>query len=114
MALRAQARLPHRTVHQARLDRPVPIANQLDKTLHDVVKNGTGKLAYFEGQEAGKTGTTNDNSDMWFIGYSKNKCIATGVWLGNDTKKSTKGDSSVSAHLWKGYMQQLPTKEKCQ
>jgi penicillin-binding protein 1A len=90
------------------------IANALDNTLHNVVKNGTGKLANFEGKEAGKTGTTNDNSDMWFVGYSKNKCIATGVWLGNDTKKSTNGDSSLSAQLWKDYMQELASKDKCQ
>jgi penicillin-binding protein 1A len=90
------------------------IANQLDNTLYNVVKNGTGKLASFEGQEAGKTGTTNDNSDMWFVGYSENKCMATGVWLGNDTKKSTKGDSSLSAQLWKNYMQELPNKDQCQ
>jgi membrane peptidoglycan carboxypeptidase len=90
------------------------IAAQLDDTLHQAVNRGTGKLAYFEGsQAAGKTGTTNEGKDMWFIGYSRNKCLATGIWLGNDKPKPTKGDSSLSAELWKNYMQKLPSKDNC-
>ncbi len=90
------------------------IAAQLDDTLHQAVNKGTGKLAYFEGsQAAGKTGTTNEGKDMWFIGYSRNKCLATGIWLGNDKPKPTKGDSSLSAELWKNYMQKLPSQDNC-
>lgn len=51
--------------------------------LQDVVKRGTGRRAAVEGIElAGKTGTTNNNMDAWFAGYSPS--IETIVWFGND------------------------------
>ncbi|MCT7465286.1 PBP1A family penicillin-binding protein [Aliarcobacter cryaerophilus] len=51
--------------------------------LRDVVTKGTGRRAAVEGIElAGKTGTTNDNIDAWFCGYSPS--IQTIVWFGND------------------------------
>jgi membrane peptidoglycan carboxypeptidase len=91
------------------------IALQLDSTLRDAVRRGTGKLAYFEGsQAAGKTGTTNGGVDMWFIGYNRNQCLATGIWLGNDDATKTKGDSSLSAELWRKYMQNLPRQNNCE
>ncbi len=91
------------------------IASQLDATLRDAVKRGTGKLADFEGsQAAGKTGTTNGGVDMWFIGYNRNQCLATGIWLGNDDPKPTKGDSRLSAELWRKYMEDLPRQNNCQ
>lgn len=51
--------------------------------LQDVVKRGTGRKARVKGIEiAGKTGTTNNNVDAWFAGYSPT--IETVVWFGND------------------------------
>ncbi len=51
--------------------------------LKDVIKRGTGKGAKVKGIElAGKTGTTNDNIDAWFCGYSPS--IETIVWFGRD------------------------------
>ena len=55
----------------------------LTTILRDVVKRGTGQRAGVNGIElAGKTGTTNNNVDGWFAGYSPT--IETVVWFGND------------------------------
>ncbi len=54
--------------------------------LRDVINRGTGKNAQVEGIElAGKTGTTNDNVDAWFCGYSPT--IETIVWFGRDNNR---------------------------
>ncbi|MGZ3841895.1 MAG: penicillin-binding transpeptidase domain-containing protein, partial [Bdellovibrio sp.] len=68
--------------------------------------NGTGGRARAVGREvAGKTGTTNNYFDAWFIGYSPQ--IATGVWVGFDKEKSIgKGEVGGRAALpiWTEYM----------
>ncbi|MDE5592229.1 MAG: PBP1A family penicillin-binding protein, partial [Helicobacter sp.] len=51
--------------------------------LRDSIENGTGRHAKVEGMEvAGKTGTTNDNIDAWFVGFSPN--IEVALWYGKD------------------------------
>ncbi len=74
--------------------RPKEIANfstpeqayLMTDVLKDVIKRGTGKNARVEGIElAGKTGTTNNNVDAWFCGYSPT--IETIVWFGRDDNK---------------------------
>ncbi|MBO1349020.1 MAG: PBP1A family penicillin-binding protein [Hormoscilla sp. GUM202] len=84
------------------------IAYTMTKMLQGVVQGGTGSAAYIGlGEEAGKTGTTNDGVDLWFIGYLSNRRIVTGVWLGNDNNSATNGSSWISAQLWGQYMRKF-------
>ena len=54
---------------------------------------------------AGKTGTTTDNYDAWFVGYTP--YYATGVWIGNDVHIDLGGGSKLSAELWKKIMTEM-------
>jgi penicillin-binding protein 1A len=58
-------------------------AHLLARMLRDVVRRGTGTAARSLGRPAaGKTGTTNDNTDAWFVGFTAR--LAAAVWLGHD------------------------------
>jgi penicillin-binding protein 1A len=82
-------------------------ANQMammNNMLAAVVQYGTGGRANIGRSQAGKTGTTSDYKDAWFIGYTPD--MVTGVWVGNDDnsqmKKVTGGN--LPASIWKEYM----------
>lgn len=80
----------------------------MTQTLKEVILEGTGKAAYFDGIDiAGKTGTTNDDKDSWFVGYTPYLTMA--IWAGHDTPKSEKSlsDKKITATLWKETMQVL-------
>ena len=71
--------------------------------LRKVITNGTGRGANIGKPMGGKTGTTNENRDAWFIGYTPD--IVTGVFMGNDDNTSiglTGG--SAPARIWKDMM----------
>ncbi len=72
--------------------------------LRYAVTNGTGKAARFGKPAAGKTGTSQDFRDAWFIGFSGD--YVTGVWLGNDdgTPMVRVTGGSVPARLWRDVM----------
>jgi len=73
--------------------------------MHRTVESGTGKSARLPGREvAGKTGTTNDYRDAWFMGYTPD--YVTGVWVGDDENRSMNGitGGSIPALIWKDYM----------
>lgn len=86
---------------------PADVANTMTSVLQGVVRSGTGRNASIGLGEAGKTGTTNDNIDLWFIGYIPNRDVVTGIWLGNDKNTPTGGDSGIAAQLWGNYMRQV-------
>ena len=74
--------------------------------LESVVQHGTGQRIKALGRpSAGKTGTTNDMYDAWYIGYTPN--MVTGVWVGFDTEaplgKAETGASAASP-IWLGFM----------
>lgn len=73
--------------------------------MKDAVENGTGTAAQIAGQVvAGKTGTTNDNKDAWFCGYSR--YYTTSVWVGCDQPKPMEEltGSSYPAKIFHDYM----------
>ncbi len=69
-----------------------------------VVDHGTGRAARLDRPAAGKTGTSQNFRDAWFVGYTAD--LVAGVWMGNDDgtpmKKVTGG--SLPAQLWRGFM----------
>ncbi|NYZ15962.1 penicillin-binding protein 1A [Azospirillum sp. RWY-5-1] len=86
-----------------------PVANpanvaQLTRMMTGVLDYGTGKSAKLDRPAAGKTGTTQDYHDAWFVGFTAD--LVAGVWLGNDNnaemKKITGG--SLPAKLWHAFM----------
>lgn len=84
-------------------------AEQVDDILKDVVRIGTGTPATIAISSGGKTGTTTDSRDLWYVGYTRE--LSTAVWAGNSdgtvvTGYSTYG-GSVSAPIWRDYMNNL-------
>ncbi|MFC9942990.1 transglycosylase domain-containing protein [Streptomyces pratensis] len=65
-----------------------PTADSISQMLKGVVEDGTGTLAGLSDRDnAGKTGTTNDRLDAWFVGYTPN--LSTAVWVGDDVGEKT-------------------------
>jgi uncharacterized repeat protein (TIGR01451 family) len=87
------------------------IADEATRILTGVITRGTGRRADIGRPAAGKTGTTQDNRNAWFVGYTKD--MSTAVWMGyRDTNaplvdilgfKSVTG-GTIPAMMWAQYM----------
>ena len=81
------------------------IVGAMNQMLQEVVLSGTGRKANLGTRAAaGKTGTSQDNRDAWFVGYTAD--LVTGVWVGNDNNspmgRVTGG--RVPTVIWKDFM----------
>ncbi len=85
---------------------PEELAAQMNGMLSRVVVNGTGGAARFGGWDiAGKTGTSQEWRDAWFLGYTTR--FVGGVWVGNDddTPMARITGGEMSARIWASMMQ---------
>ncbi len=80
--------------------------------LQDVVLKGTAYSAVWNGgfhlPAAGKTGTTDDGTDVWFIGFTSD--LVTGVWMGLDTPQKIKANAAgglLAAPAWTAFMREV-------
>ncbi|MBF0664682.1 MAG: PBP1A family penicillin-binding protein [Brevundimonas sp.] len=83
-----------------------PYLYYLNQMLRGVMTSGTGRSAAIPGRDtAGKTGTTSDYKDAWFVGYTGG--FVTAVWVGKDDNSPMRGvtGGSSPAAIWKGFMQ---------
>ncbi|MBD2200994.1 transglycosylase domain-containing protein [Calothrix sp. FACHB-1219] len=80
------------------------VAARMTTMMQGVVTRGTGRGASLGLGEGGKTGTTDKNVDLWYIGFIPSRRLVTGIWLGNDNNSPTSGSSAQAAQLWGNYM----------
>jgi len=81
-------------------------AGSMNRMLAEALRSGTGKAASLGARPAaGKTGTSQEYKDAWFVGYTRQ--LIAGVWLGNDSnqpmKKEIRG-GTLPAVVWKNFM----------
>ncbi|MGM0410351.1 MAG: penicillin-binding transpeptidase domain-containing protein, partial [Bacillota bacterium] len=116
-------------IYEAQVEKDIIFSEEtsfiMTDMLRSVVEDGTGRRANLNDSIAGKTGTTNDYTDAWFVGYTPN--LVTTVWIGEDNPKEMVYDekdsngnyiysegnnprtisSSEAAMLWKDYMSEV-------
>jgi penicillin-binding protein 1A len=84
---------------------------ELNVMMRETLRTGTAKKADLPGWDAaGKTGTSQDFRDAWFIGYTS--ALTTGIWLGNDDNTPTKhvAGGSLPVEIWSRFMKQALAK----
>ena len=80
-------------------------ANDLTSMLQGVILRGTGTGAALDRPAAGKTGTTSDYCDAWFVGYTTD--LVAGVWVGCDDNSDLDGmtGGNLPASIWQEFME---------
>ena len=82
------------------------VNKKLKKLLAKSVRDGTSSAAFIKGEKIfGKTGTSDGNRDLWFIGSINN--LTTGVWIGFDENKESDLSSGNAAFLWKKFISEI-------
>ncbi len=82
------------------------VNKKINKLLEISVKEGTSKAASIKTKKIyGKTGTTDGNKDLWFIGSLDN--LTTGIWIGYDDNKESELSSGNAAYLWKEFIAEI-------
>ena len=82
------------------------INKKINKLLEKSVREGTSKAASIKGKKIyGKTGTSDGNKDLWFIGSIDN--LTTGIWIGYDDNKESELSSGNAAYLWKKFISEI-------
>ncbi len=94
--------LKHEPTQREAVERNV--AAIVTDVLRDVIRYGTGENADIDRPAAGKTGTTNDSRDAWFVGYVPQ--LATAVWVGNLDNSPMRDvtGGKIPADVWGDYM----------
>ncbi|HVO35613.1 MAG TPA: PBP1A family penicillin-binding protein [Gemmatimonadales bacterium] len=84
----------------------------LNDMLQDVIRYGTARGAVrqsgFDVPAGGKTGTTNDYTDVWFVGYTRE--LVTGFWMGFDTPQRIQNNAQggrLAAPAWANFMREV-------
>ena len=86
-------------------------ATEMTHMLGQVISDGTGRRARGLGKpSAGKTGTSNDNRDAWFVGFTNR--MLTGIWVGHDDNQGLgRGENGghTAAPIWLDFMRRVET-----
>ena len=78
---------------------------RLTSVVEEVISRGTGGNASIGRPAAGKTGTTDDEHDAWFVGYTPE--LVTAVWIGDDTSSNAGyTGGTIPAAIWRDFMSQ--------
>jgi penicillin-binding protein 1A len=103
-AISARSGAPLYTHPAPKVERPSWHWHEMMDLLQAVVKEGTGRAAQLDRPVGGKTGTTNDYRDAWFVGFTTD--FVVGVWCGNDDDAPMKGvvGGSVPAQIWHDFV----------
>jgi len=87
----------------------IDCALEMDSILKNAVQKGTASNAAIAISSGGKTGTTSDSRDLWYVGYTDD--LSTAIWAGNSDGSSGQGlnlyGGSVAAPIWHDYMAEL-------